>query len=102
LIYTGFILYQFHLRENTKRRTSELKERAFTRKCKAHRLFWSDRENWRIIPLSNTAEYNWASAVGLVPTVELKGFRTPQQDTGAKNFILSMETKKNGKIGNFG
>jgi hypothetical protein len=33
---------------------------------------------WRTIPLSNTAESNWASVAGLVPIVELKGFRTPQ------------------------
>jgi hypothetical protein len=48
------------------------------RKRKAHRLFWLDRKIWRTIPLLNATESYWASVVGLVPTVELKGFRTPQ------------------------
>jgi hypothetical protein len=40
---------------------------------------WPDRKIWKTIPPSNVAESNWASVAGLVPIVELKIFRTPQQ-----------------------
>jgi hypothetical protein len=57
----------------------ELKEKAFTRKRKSHRLFWPDHNIWRTIPLFNVVESNWAFVAGLVPSVDSKGFRTPQQ-----------------------
>jgi len=39
---------------------------------------WPDYKIWRTIPPLNVAESNWASVVGLVPTIELKVFMTPQ------------------------
>jgi hypothetical protein len=57
---------------------SELEEKDFTRKCKAHRLNRSDRKIWKTIPLLNAVESNWALVAGLVPAVELKGFRAHQ------------------------
>jgi hypothetical protein len=56
---------------------------ASTRKHKDHRLNWLDREIWRTIPITNVAESNWASVVGLVPTIELRGLR-PIKRIGAK------------------
>jgi hypothetical protein len=38
-----------------------------------------DHKVWRTIPPSNIVYSNWVLVVGLVPTIELKAFRTPQQ-----------------------